>query len=152
MMLLFNLILLIMPFYIQAMSLGDFICQSAKICGRPPTVQEFCDVFDLCFDGIKKTPPTPIEVLNKKLNLTNICNEGLSMVDVEIIQREYSILFSPLPTNPTTTTRVPTTTMPYVPEVQPLSPEIITLIVLGSVAGLGLLIGLGFVIKRKMTN
>ena len=159
-MLLLKLLLLIMPIYIQAMSLGDFICQSAKICGRPPTVQEFCDVFDLCFDGIKKTPPTPIEVLNKKLNMTNICNEGLSMVDVEIIQRQYAILFSPSiatlgVTNPTTTTRVPTTTIPYVPvgvEPQPLSPEIITLIVLGSVAGLGLLVGLGFVIKRKMTN
>jgi hypothetical protein len=147
--LLFSLILLVMPFYIQALSLGEFICQSAKICGRPPTVQEFCDVFDLCFDGIKKTPPTPLEVLNKKLNLTNICNDGLSMVDVEIIQRQYSVLFSPLPTNPPTTVSIPTTTAPYVPETQPLSPEIITLIVLGSLTGFGLLVGLGLFCIRK---
>jgi hypothetical protein len=143
--LLFSLILLVMPFYIQALSLGEFICQSARICGRPPTVQEFCDVFDICFDGIKKTPPTPLEVLNKKLNKTDSCT--LSMVDVEIIQRQYSILFSPsvVPV-PTSTPTTPT----YVPETQPLSPEIITLIVLGSLTGFGLLVGLGFFcIKRR---
>lgn len=145
--LLFSLILLIMPFYIQALTLGEFICQSAKICGRPPTVQEFCDVFDMCFDGIKKTPPTPLEVLNKRLNKTESCT--LSMVDIEIIQRQYSILFSPLPTNPTTTVSVPTTSIPYVPEVQPLSPEIITLIVLGSLTGFGLLVALGLFFIRK---
>ncbi len=145
--LLFSLILLVMPFYIQAVTLGEFICQSAKICGRPPTVQEFCDVFDICFDGIKKTPPTPLEALNKKLNLTNICNDGLSMVDVEIIQRQYSVLFSPsvVPV-PTSTPTTPT----YVPETQPLSPEIITLIVIGSLTGFCLLFGLGlFCIKRR---
>jgi hypothetical protein len=131
-----------------ALSLSDFICQSAKICNRPPTIQEFCDVFDLCFDGIKKTPPTPLEILNKKLNKTESCH--LSLVDVEIIQRSYNILFNPLPTVPTTTTRVPTTTIPFTPEPEPLSPETITLIVLGSLTGLGLLIGLGFVIKKKL--
>ncbi len=145
-----KLIFFLLPLMTYAMTLGDFICQSAKICGRAPTVQEFCDVFDLCFDGIKKTPPTAIEILNKKLNKTDSCT--LSMIDVEIIQRQYSILFAPLPTNPPTILRVPTTNAPFVAEVQPMSPEVITLIVLGSLAGLGLLVGLGFVIKKKMTN
>ena len=147
-----------------SMSLGDFICQSAKICGRPPTIQEFCDVFDLCFDGFKKTPPTPIEVLNKKLNKTESCT--LSMVDIEMIQRQFPpsvtspSIGSPSVRSPSVAVTTPSIGTPSVitpsvadtdvVDVVPMSPEVITLIVLGSVAGLGLLIGLGFVIKKKI--
>ena len=161
-----KLIYFLLPLMTYSMSLGDFICQSAKICGRPPTIQEFCDVFDLCFDGFKKTPPTPIEVLNKKLNKTESCT--LSMVDIEMIQRQFPptpsvavttpSIGSPSVTTPSVTTPSVTTPSVLTPsvadtddvDVVPMSPEVITLIVLGSVAGLGLLIGLGFVIKKKI--
>ena len=157
-----KLIYFLLPLMTYSMSLGDFICQSAKICGRPPTIQEFCDVFDLCFDGFKKTPPTPIEVLNKKLNKTESCT--LSMVDIEMIQRQFPPTPSVAVTTPTPSVAVTSTTPSVLTpsvltpsladtddvDVVPMSPEVITLIVLGSVAGLGLLIGLGFVIKKKI--
>ena len=151
---LFKLFLLILPIYIQALTLGEFICQSAKICDRPPTIQEFCDIFDICF-GVKKTPPTPIEILNKKLNLTEICNSGLSIIDIEVIQRDMNIIFNPpiVPTQINTLPSIrPITNTPHLgilTQPEPMTPEVITLIVLGSLTGLGLLVGLIFILKKK---
>ncbi len=137
--------LLLLPI-INAISLTEFFCSSAKICNRMPSLQELCDIFDLCLNGINKTPPTPLEVLNKKLNMTEICKKGLSMVDINLIQQNFQLA------SPTTTTTSPplliTTTFPS-PSTEPLSPELIAIIVISSIAGLGLLIGLGLIIKKK---
>ena len=153
---LFKLFLLILPIYIQALSLGDFFCQSAKICNRSPSLQELCDVFDFCIGTTLKTPPTPIEVLNRKLNLTEICNSGLTLIDIEVIQRDMNIIFNPpiIPTiiSPTLRPYIPITNTPHLgilTQPEPMTPEVITLIVLGSLTGLGLLVGLIFILKKK---
>ena len=140
------LLLLLMPIYINALSLGEFFCSTAKICNRMPSLQELCDIFDLCLSGITKTPPTPIEVLNKKLNMTEICKHGLSMLDVKLIQQNFQLSTSPTSSAPIliTTTQTPST--------EEMSAELITVIVISSILGLGLLIGLGFIIKKKLTK
>ncbi len=145
---------LFLPILINALSLSEFICQSANICNRQPTIQEFCDIFDICLNGIHKTPPTPIELLNKKLNMTEICNRGLTLPDIQIIQRDYNVMFAPSPTTPSSVT-VTTTSSPISPilitnpPIEPMSPELISVIVISSLLGLGLLIGCGLVIKKK---
>ena len=136
------------------MSLNEFICKNAGICGRSPTLQELCDLFDLCLTGIHKTPPTPIQVLNTKLNMTEICNSGLTLNDVKTITNMF--VSNSVPTIATTTiapTTATTTTIAIVADiVQPMSPELITIIVISSLAGLGLLIGLGFILKKKLSK
>ena len=145
-------ILFLLPIFINAISLSEFICQSAKICNRSPTIQEFCDIFDICLNGIHKTPPTPLEVLNLKLNMTEICNNGLSIKDLQIIQRDYfpTLIITNPTTSPTNVALLTTQFTPvFTPEIQPMSPELISVIVISSLMGLGLIIGLFIVIRKK---
>lgn len=97
-----KIIYLLLLFFscIYAASFRDFMCNTFNICGRDPNIQEFCDILDICFNGIQKTPTTTTPIptttttpdfrtrnlidLNKSLFGNKNCS--ISYNDIDIIK------------------------------------------------------------------